>query len=248
MSAGGSKATNWPRVCLIGSCRDYSAHLPTLASDRLSVAPGLPILCVCVCVCVCSVTQLCPTLFNPMNCSSQAPLSMGFPRQEYWSGLPFSSFRRASPPRDRTHICCVSWVAGGFFTRWSPACPVGLEERRPLGSDFPPCPAGRSLSVVEQWQSRGPILGLPPPREPRTSCIGCIQGVLLYSAQFPLLCLDTFLTSRQRPDSPGRHCEPRQSRIASSFWWPAYSVQVYHKLAFIMVIRNHIYLILPLSV
>ena len=32
--------------------------------------------------------QLCPTLCDPMDCS-QVPLSMGFSRQEYWSGLPF---------------------------------------------------------------------------------------------------------------------------------------------------------------
>ena len=31
--------------------------------------------------------QLCPTL-GPMDCSYQAPLSVGFSRQEYWSGLP----------------------------------------------------------------------------------------------------------------------------------------------------------------
>ena len=37
----------------------------------------------------CSVTTLCPTLYDPMDCSPKAPLSMGFPRQEYWSGLPF---------------------------------------------------------------------------------------------------------------------------------------------------------------
>ena len=36
---------------------------------------------------LCSVTQLCPTLCDPMDC--QAPLSMGFSRQEFWSGLPF---------------------------------------------------------------------------------------------------------------------------------------------------------------
>ena len=28
---------------------------------------------------------------DPMDYSPQAPLSMGFPRQEYWSGLPFPS-------------------------------------------------------------------------------------------------------------------------------------------------------------
>ena len=32
--------------------------------------------------------QLCPTLCDPMDCSPPAPLSMGFPRQGYWSGLP----------------------------------------------------------------------------------------------------------------------------------------------------------------
>ena len=46
----------------------------------------------CVHVCVCSVTKSCPTLCDPMdNIACQAPLSMGFPRQEYWSGLPFPS-------------------------------------------------------------------------------------------------------------------------------------------------------------
>ena len=46
---------------------------------------------VCVFVCACTCPQLCPTLCNPMDCSRQAPLSMEFSRQEYWSGLPFTS-------------------------------------------------------------------------------------------------------------------------------------------------------------
>ena len=33
----------------------------------------------------------CPTLCDPMDCSLQASLSMGFSRQEYWSELPFPS-------------------------------------------------------------------------------------------------------------------------------------------------------------
>ena len=37
------------------------------------------------------VTQLCPTLYNPWTVAHQAPLSVGFPRQEYWSGLSFPS-------------------------------------------------------------------------------------------------------------------------------------------------------------
>ena len=35
--------------------------------------------------------QSCLTLCDPTDCSPQAPLSMGFPRQEHWSGLPFPS-------------------------------------------------------------------------------------------------------------------------------------------------------------
>ena len=35
--------------------------------------------------------QSCLLLCDPMNCSPQAPLSMGSPRQEYWTGLSFPS-------------------------------------------------------------------------------------------------------------------------------------------------------------
>ena len=37
------------------------------------------------------VAQLCLTLCSPMKHSPQAPLFMGFSRQECWSGLPFPS-------------------------------------------------------------------------------------------------------------------------------------------------------------
>ena len=35
--------------------------------------------------------QSCPTLFDPIDGSPPAPLSLGFSRQEHWSGLPFPS-------------------------------------------------------------------------------------------------------------------------------------------------------------
>ena len=35
------------------------------------------------------VAQSCPTLATPWRATRQAPLSMGFSRQEYWSELPF---------------------------------------------------------------------------------------------------------------------------------------------------------------
>ena len=37
------------------------------------------------------VAKSCPTLAIPWTVACQAPLSMGFSRQEYWSGLPFPS-------------------------------------------------------------------------------------------------------------------------------------------------------------
>ena len=43
-------------------------------------------------MCVCALSlQPCPTLCNPWTVTCQAPLSMGFSRQEYCSGLPFPS-------------------------------------------------------------------------------------------------------------------------------------------------------------
>ena len=35
--------------------------------------------------------QSCLTLCDPVDGSHQAPLSLGFSRQEHWSGLPFPS-------------------------------------------------------------------------------------------------------------------------------------------------------------
>ena len=44
------------------------------------------------------VAQSCPTVCNPWTVIHQAPLSIGFPRQEYWSGLPFPSARNLPNP------------------------------------------------------------------------------------------------------------------------------------------------------
>ena len=39
----------------------------------------------------CLVVKACLTLCSPMNCSPPGSSDVGFSRQEYWSGLPFSS-------------------------------------------------------------------------------------------------------------------------------------------------------------
>ena len=65
-----------------------------------------------IAVCCCLVAESCLALCDPQDCS-QAPLFVGFPRQEDWSGLPFPSpgdlpdpgLEPASPA-----------LADGFFT------------------------------------------------------------------------------------------------------------------------------------
>ena len=49
-----------------------------------------------------------------MDC--QAPLSMEFSRQEYWSGLPFPSARDLPHPGIELVSLVSSALAGGFFT------------------------------------------------------------------------------------------------------------------------------------
>ena len=45
------------------------------------------------------VAKSCPTLATPWTVACQASLSMGFSRQEYWSGLPFPSPGDLANPR-----------------------------------------------------------------------------------------------------------------------------------------------------
>ena len=44
-----------------------------------------------VCACVCVSRSVVSDSATPWTVALQAPLSMGFSRQEYWSGLPFPS-------------------------------------------------------------------------------------------------------------------------------------------------------------
>ena len=78
----------------------------------LPLAPAWKPVCRCVYMCCCIVAKLCSTLCNPWTVDRQAPLFTGFPRQEYWSGLPFPSTGYLPDPG----INPVSpALAGGFF-------------------------------------------------------------------------------------------------------------------------------------
>ena len=66
--------------------------------------------------------QSCLTLGDLWTVAHQAPLSMGFSRQEYWMGFPVLC-RGSSWPRDRTWVFCGSCTASGFFTSEPPGKP-----------------------------------------------------------------------------------------------------------------------------
>ena len=69
---------------------------------------------------MCALT--CVLLFaTPWTVDCQAPLSMGFPRQEYWSGLPFPSSGYLPNPGIEP---ASAELAGRVFTTEPPGKPV----------------------------------------------------------------------------------------------------------------------------
>ena len=73
--------------------------------------------CVCVCVCVCVLSCVLPSA-TPWGIARQPPLSMGFSRQEYWSGLPFPSPGGSSQLRDQTLVSYTGrWILYHCTTR-----------------------------------------------------------------------------------------------------------------------------------
>ena len=49
----------------------------------------------------------------------QAPLSMGFSRQEYWSGLPCPPPGGYSQTRDQTQVSCISCIGRRVLYHWA---------------------------------------------------------------------------------------------------------------------------------
>ena len=96
--------------------------------SRLANGNKCAYVCVCVhahaCVCVCMLScfsgvQLCVT---PWTVACQAPLSMGFSRHEYWSGLPWPPLGHLPDP-GMEPTSATSAFAGGIFTTsatWKP--------------------------------------------------------------------------------------------------------------------------------
>ena len=65
---------------------------------------------------MCSITQPCLALCSPVNYSPRAPLSRRFPRQGYWSGVPFPSLGNLPNPGVEPTSLMSPPLADGSFT------------------------------------------------------------------------------------------------------------------------------------
>ena len=92
---------------------------PWSRPSKMPEAPLLPIIitkkcvCVCVCLCVLSCSVMSDSFATSRTVAFQAPLSMGFSRQEYWSGYPFSS--PGDLPNPGTELRPPVLQAGSFY-------------------------------------------------------------------------------------------------------------------------------------
>ena len=72
-------------------------------------------------LCVCLVTESCPALCNPMDCSLPGS-SVHAIFKKYWSGLPLLSPRDLPNPGIKAAfpaLHSISCIAGEFFTHWA---------------------------------------------------------------------------------------------------------------------------------
>ena len=70
-------------------------------------------------MCVCVYSVVFDSLWPPKTVAHQAPLPMGFPRQEYWSGLPFPSPGDLSDPGIEPAISCSSHNGRRILYHWA---------------------------------------------------------------------------------------------------------------------------------
>ena len=155
------------------------------------------------------ITQSCPALSLPWTAARQAPLSVGFFRQEYWSGLPFL------PPGDLPDpgIKPVSPVSPALQADSLPTEPshqlLNIEMLliwlvRAAAPSWPPT-SSPPRQLPQAYPTASP--GLPDsfPRPPRHPC-SLFTSVLWFTSQAPEAGTDHQAALGGRASGPGR-CE-----------------------------------------
>ena len=144
---GHSAEGNWKRLKQRSNVSKFAFGMNYLASER-SIVEAIQTHA--------QLLRLCPTFWDPMNWSPQSPLSMGFSRQEYWSGMPYPSPRYLLHPG----IEPESPVAPAVQTDSLPLSHRGCPTISYCRSDALPS----ALSCVSQWILLTPVSILLSPR------------------------------------------------------------------------------------
>ena len=94
------------------------------------------------------VSQSCLTLRDPMDCSLPAPPSVGFARQEYWSGLP-------SPPRKYQSAFYLPILDISYKWNHTHVAFCILTQGSNLCFLVSPAQAGGFVSTSATWDTKG---------------------------------------------------------------------------------------------
>ena len=187
-----------------------------------------------MCVLHAKSLQSCLTLYDSMDWVHQAPLSMGFSRQEYWSGLPRPPPGDFPDPEIEPKSLTSPAVVGSFFTTsatWEAHCWYPSPDPRPptcnahhasqLSPSVPATGGTRTTSLQPRWP-RNLTVPLKNCRFGVKSCRG--QPDSLLSDSVPL---DCFLTSADHRTLLPVWCSRynKQGLHPRPWVWPTVSVQ-----------------------
>ena len=166
--------------------------------------------CVCVCVCVCVTWSMCLTPLTPGTVAHQAPLSLGFSRQEYQSCWPFPSprdlpspgieFRSPSLMADTLPSEKFSWDLIKKIMQFKKSFKSLSFHREDdmAGGDCWDAPSGQSRAWPCLTQRRSSLPALP------VCCWGFFfpYHLLLYPSEVPLWILRPVQALRLAPRGP----------------------------------------------
>ena len=146
--------------------------LPKLESKGLRLYPPFVVVS-CRTLWRCDVLSHVQLFATSWTVACQAPLSMGFPRQEYWSGLPFPSPGELPQPRDGAHVCCLLHSQAGSLTLALPGKCRGSYCPSPFLWKLHP--VDNCLNLTLKWQKTKFKLPLEFSSSPvvRTRCFHC---------------------------------------------------------------------------
>ena len=92
------------------------------------------------------VSKWCPTLATPWNVVCQAPLSVRFPRREYWNVLPFPSPGDLPNPGINPRLLHCKWI----LYHWATKEDAGMARSKKSNKCWQSC--GETGALIHCWQ------------------------------------------------------------------------------------------------